>query len=170
MDNNHPANPIGAEVMREALKQAWLEGAADRMAAHGNGEGWDVDRRWAESAAASVWNHRLSHSTPGDAEGLDWLKIARLAGEYGIRYRTNRALEQFLAAIVITSQEQALRGALERIAAIPTREWSIDTAKCIARQALATPSGRAQAWLPVDIPAPMADVPEIEADIEETRP
>ena len=32
-------------------------------------------------------------------EALDWLKVAKLAGEYGIRYRTNRALEQFLAAL-----------------------------------------------------------------------
>lgn len=35
---------------------------------------------------------------------LDWRAIAKLAGEHGVRYRTNTALEQFLAAIRLLSQ------------------------------------------------------------------
>lgn len=34
-----------------------------------------------------------------EAPGRDWLKIARAAGEHGVRYRTNRALSLFLDAV-----------------------------------------------------------------------
>ncbi len=30
---------------------------------------------------------------------LDWLAVAKIAGEHGIRYRTNKALVQFLNAV-----------------------------------------------------------------------
>lgn len=46
--------PVLRALIRVALKRAWLEGAADRMAAHEAGEIWDNDRRWAESNAASA--------------------------------------------------------------------------------------------------------------------
>lgn len=35
---------------------------------------------------------------------LDWRAIAKLAGEHGVRYRTNTAFEKFLAAIRLLSQ------------------------------------------------------------------
>lgn len=35
---------------------------------------------------------------------LDWRAVAKLAGEHGVRYRTNTALEKFLAAIRLLSQ------------------------------------------------------------------
>lgn len=35
----------------------------------------------------------------GDVKITNWLKVAKLAGEHGIRYRTNRALEEFLTAL-----------------------------------------------------------------------
>jgi hypothetical protein len=34
-----------------------------------------------------------------EAEGLDWRKIAKLAGEHGVRYRTNASFAKFLAAL-----------------------------------------------------------------------
>lgn len=41
-----------------------------------------------------------SKSPPSCAPGeVDWRKIAKLAGEHGIRYRTNTALLKFLAAL-----------------------------------------------------------------------
>lgn len=41
----------------------------------------------------------LPKPTPVEAGALDWLRVAKLAGQFGIRYRTNTALEQFLAAL-----------------------------------------------------------------------
>jgi hypothetical protein len=43
----------------------------------------------------------LATVAAGDDEGvaLDWRAVAKLAGEHGVRYRTNTALEQFLAGI-----------------------------------------------------------------------
>lgn len=34
---------------------------------------------------------------------LDWLHVAKSAGEHGIRYRTNKALEMFLAVVYASS-------------------------------------------------------------------
>ena len=54
----------------------------------------------------------------------DWLNVARLAGEHGIRYRTNRALEQFISALPPflstppVPHDKGLRDALEPFAAI----------------------------------------------------
>ena len=65
----------------------------------------------------------------------DWLAIARLAGEHGIRYRTNTALEQFLAALATLSKPEPAavgidegaryRRALERI-----RQATLDGKVC----------------------------------------
>ena len=38
-------------------------------------------------------------SEAADLSHSDWLRIAKLAGEYGIRYRTNAALLSFIAAL-----------------------------------------------------------------------
>jgi len=31
--------------------------------------------------------------------GPDWLKVAKLAGEHGVRYQTNARMKRFLAAL-----------------------------------------------------------------------
>ncbi len=42
-------------------------------------------------------------ATSQEGEGkLDWRKIAKAAGEHGVRYRTNAALERFLSEIAAT--------------------------------------------------------------------
>jgi hypothetical protein len=52
----------------------------------------------------------LATVAAGDDEGvaLDWRAVAKLAGEHGVRYRTNTALEQFLAAIRLLSQGEVV--------------------------------------------------------------
>ena len=60
-------------------------------------------------AAGIIARHRLATRTDATPVAtdvaalveadLDWRVVARLAGEHGIRYRTNKALVQFLAAL-----------------------------------------------------------------------
>lgn len=44
-----------------------------------------------------------------DRVELDWRLVAKLAGEHGVRYRTNRAFEQFVTAILATFSPDAIR-------------------------------------------------------------
>jgi len=48
--------------------------------------------------ALTAWNARTVQAELVEAD-VDWRIVARLAGEHGIRYRTNKALVQFLNAI-----------------------------------------------------------------------
>jgi hypothetical protein len=49
-------------------------------------------------AGAIAGARAMQAATAGGAVKVkDWLQVARLAGEHGIRYRTNRALERFLS-------------------------------------------------------------------------
>ncbi|MDF2621801.1 MAG: hypothetical protein K0S00_4460 [Xanthobacteraceae bacterium] len=78
----------------------------------------------------------MQAATAGGAVKVkDWLQVAKLAGEHGIRYRTNRALERFLSDILsalepatATAQEGAdadvtMRG--DGVAVYPDgREWT----------------------------------------------
>lgn len=56
---------------------------------------------------------------PLTAKPIDWLKVAKLAGEHGIRYRTNRALEQFLTALSTEAGSGEVR---------ITKEWCLNMA------------------------------------------
>jgi hypothetical protein len=58
----------------------------------------DEPRRFAEIAIAALI---LATVAAANDEGvtLDWRAVAKLAREHGVRYRTNTALEKFLAAI-----------------------------------------------------------------------
>jgi len=49
-----------------------------------------------------------------DREQAAWLKVAKLAGEHGVRYRTNAALVAFLAAI-FEDERAALTAALAKM-------------------------------------------------------
>lgn len=40
-----------------------------------------------------------SASLSGGAEEVDWRKVAKLAGEHGVRYRTNAGMAKFIAAL-----------------------------------------------------------------------
>lgn len=51
-----------------------------------------------KEVAITAWNTRLA-SQADQGAALNWSLIAKLAGEHGIRYRTNSALEKFLSAI-----------------------------------------------------------------------
>lgn len=51
-----------------------------------------------EAEALTAWNARTVQAELVEAD-IDWRVVARLAGEHGIRYRTNKALVQFLNAI-----------------------------------------------------------------------
>ncbi|SCW57218.1 hypothetical protein SAMN02927924_01450 [Sphingobium faniae] len=55
-------------------------------------------------------------STPVEAGALDWRRVAKLAGEFGIRYRTNAAFEQFLAALSQPGSSESGGEQVERVA------------------------------------------------------
>lgn len=52
---------------------------------------------------------------------LDWRLIAKLAGDHGVRYWTNRAFEQFVTAILSTLSAEGLRALSDRATPGP---WS----------------------------------------------
>jgi hypothetical protein len=58
----------------------------------------------AESDAAPLFSENTMTRDSADAVEVtrDWRRIAKLAGEHGIRYRTNAALEKFLSALSAT--------------------------------------------------------------------
>lgn len=75
----------------------------------------DDDRKAAEDAvmfttcsgeelAYEFARHRIA--ARNDALDLDWVRVAKLAGEHGIRYRTNAALAAFLSALLTPSGHQ----------------------------------------------------------------
>lgn len=59
----------------------------------------------ASSSGPEMWNLRASTDAAPAATGnpvkiTNWLRVAGLAGEHGVRYRTNAALEKFLTAVL----------------------------------------------------------------------
>lgn len=53
----------------------------------------------AQALAEDAWTPPVDPEIAAMETDLDWLLVARMAGEHGIRYRTNKALVQFLLAI-----------------------------------------------------------------------
>jgi hypothetical protein len=73
----------------------------------------------------------MQAATAGGAVKVkDWLQVAKLAGEHGVRYRTNRALERFLSDIraalepaTATAQEGAGPSPLEDARILAVENW-----------------------------------------------
>ena len=120
------------EKMREAFVAGWQSALSEFKP--DEQEAWLNGWKAAWEAHEPVFGNDLKPA----AAPLDWLKVAKLAGEHGIRYRTNRALEQFLAALspsveptatsqTVKTREDALRRSgqflLDRIDQL---EWSND--------------------------------------------
>lgn len=107
---------------RDVIAYSIIEGSAGiRAAEHAKDfqtANWTDALRSADSVIACL--AALSQPTPVEAGALDWRRVAKLAGEFGIRYRTNAAFEQFLAALSQPGSSESggeeVRNAAEAIA------------------------------------------------------
>ncbi len=81
--------------IRDGRKVACICGACGKPEFYG-----PLDRPDAERRAITAWNTRAPQPTAeAMREAWDWRVVAKLAGEHGIRYRTNSALVAFITAI-----------------------------------------------------------------------
>ncbi|WP_409788149.1 Lar family restriction alleviation protein [Sphingomonas pseudosanguinis] len=99
---------MSAGIMRDRKRTGgW--GGADRTA--------DAFARYAATAQSLHALLSAARAAPPaidrEAVQLDWRLVAKLAGEHGVRYRTNRAFEQFVTAILSTLSADAIRGGVE---------------------------------------------------------
>lgn len=85
-----PATDQVAEV--ERLREA-LQGIADYPEGNWHGDMTAVRNRAREALATQPATGR----TMGGE--VDWRRLAKLAGEHGVRFKTNRGMEAFLAAL-----------------------------------------------------------------------
>lgn len=90
-----------------------------------------------EEIAAEAWNTRAPDPriTQLEADKAFWKGIAQERAGSMVQLNLDRA--------AMGVENMQLREALERIKAIPTKEWSIDTAHAIARGALSRIGGEA---------------------------
>lgn len=81
---------------RSAFHEALETG---RVVMEGRGTGLYDEALDAIKQLSDALNTALASSAVApNGEVLDWTKVAKMAGQFGVRYRTNRALEQFFAA------------------------------------------------------------------------
>ncbi|WP_257541215.1 hypothetical protein [Sphingobium sp. CFD-1] len=106
--NRRPTPSIADNALTEAAKDVVDRAFGHYRARNGRMcsiEGDDGEKCWIvpfdamEDLRQALTSSPAAEAEPVAGDALDWLKVAKLAGEHGIRYRTNRALEQFLAAI-----------------------------------------------------------------------
>jgi Lar family restriction alleviation protein len=120
------------------------------------GCGCEIASDASQAEADEQWNTRLSAppATSDRGEGLDWLAIAKLAGEHGVRYRTNRALTDFMTAATplfaapVSVPQEGVREALDRPALLAAARawWSAKMPATICQSVVIKGDGRVDVY------------------------
>lgn len=86
---------------------------AGRVVLEGRGTGLYEEALDAIRQLSAALQSAAKPTVTRSGQVLDWTKVAGLAGKHGVRYRTNRALEQFFAEAYAYRHDSIVRDAFD---------------------------------------------------------